>query len=219
MSGSIKFLLLLVVALIVATGSLWFVGGKQREYSTAVTIDAPISRVYSNLTDLDRAQEWRSEIEQIRALGEGTIEIGSQFEATLQFGGHSDEYLEEVLRLKANELFSIRSTSDRAVLNAVYKLESVDSDHTRLTYKLKMTSRGIHRVLTPFADDTALKETLETNALALKNMVESGVAIQSNATAPANASPDESTSGSADSAADEGGDIDEDESEDEGSEH
>lgn len=174
MSGSIKFLLLLVVALIVALGSLWFVGGKQREFSTAVTIDAPISRVYENLTDMDRAPQWRSEIEEFRALGDGAVEVGSQFETTLHFGGYSDEYLEEILRLKTNELFTTRSTSGRAVVNAVYKLESVDSSHTRLTYKLKMTSRGIYRVLTPFADDSSLKETLESNALALKSMIEAG---------------------------------------------
>jgi len=172
MSGSIKFLLFLIVAGVVALGCLWFVGGKKREYTTTLTIDAPPDQVFPWLTDEMRVPKWAGGVRSVQMLGEGELGTGSHRVVSVERDGEVVSFDEEVIRYEPNELLSVRSIDDRFVLLTVIQLEPLDGDRTEMSYKIKITARGVSRVFAPFADDDELREKAETDTLTLKRAVE-----------------------------------------------
>ena len=100
MSGIVKFLLFLVIAMGITIGCLWFLGGKKQEYSTVVSINASTDQIYPYLTEPERIKKWKSELVEIRLLQEGPIELGSKSVSTLQFNGTTKVFNDEVIRFQ-----------------------------------------------------------------------------------------------------------------------
>ena len=151
MSGIVKFLLFLVIAMGITVGCLWFLGGKKQEYSTVVSINASIDQVYPYLTEPERMKKWKSELVEIRLLQDGPVELGSKSVSTLQFNGTTKVFNDEVIRFQENEVFTVRSQAPDVIFSSIFKLEN-ESGKTGLSYQVKLTNRGLNRLMAPLQD-------------------------------------------------------------------
>ncbi|MEE2825222.1 MAG: SRPBCC family protein [Planctomycetota bacterium] len=174
MSGIVKFLLFLVIAMGITIGCLWFLGGKKQEYSTVVSINASTDQVYPYLTEPERIKKWNSELVEIRLLQEGPIELGSKLVSSLQFNGTTQVFKEEVIRFQENEVFTVRSRASDVIFSSIFKLEN-ESGKTRLSYQVKLTNRGLNRLMAPLQDSDLRQQQMVRNVLALKKIVESEI--------------------------------------------
>lgn len=174
MSGIVKFLLFLVIAMGITIGCLWFLGGKKQEYSTVVSINASTDQIYPYLTEPERIKKWKSELVEIRLLQEGPIELGSKSVSTLQFNGTTKVFNDEVIRFQENEVFTVRSRAPGVIFSSIFKLEN-ESGKTGLSYQVKLTNRGFNRLMAPLQDSDLRQQQMVRNALALKKIVESEI--------------------------------------------
>ena len=174
MSGIVKFLLFLVIAMGITVGCLWFLGGKKQEYSTVVSINASIDQVYPYLTEPERMKKWKSELVEIRLLQDGPVELGSKSVSTLQFNGTTKVFNDEVIRFQENEVFTVRSQAPDVIFSSIFKLEN-ESGKTGLSYQVKLTNRGLNRLMAPLQDSDLRQQQMVRDALALKKIVESEI--------------------------------------------
>ncbi|MCH2181446.1 MAG: SRPBCC family protein [Mariniblastus sp.] len=174
MSGIVKFLLFLAIAVVIAVGCLWFLGGKKQEYSTVVSINASPDQVYPYLIEPDRLKKWKSELLDIQPLSEGPVELGSKSVSTLQVNGKTRVCNDEVIRFQENRVFTVRSRGPNTILSSIFKLEN-ESGKTGLSYQIKLTTRGFDRLFVPFQDSDRTQKGMVRDALALKKIVESEI--------------------------------------------
>ena len=174
MNSLVKFLLFLVIAVGIATGCLWFLGGKKQEYSTVVSINASPDQVYPYLIEPERVKKWRSELVEIRPLNEGPVELGSKSVSTIQFNGRFRDFKDEVIRFQENQVFTVRSRAPNTILSSIFKLEN-ESGKTGLSYQIKLTTRGFDRLFVPFQNTELRQQEMVRDALALKKIVESEI--------------------------------------------
>jgi len=135
----IKKLILAVVALIVVSGLiLWVKGNAMREIRTEIDINAPMEKVWSVVTDIDKWEEWSPIINQ----ASGAASLGSELTITMisEDGKGSKDgpkympvvtiYQEpKVFRWRAKMMAEFIFTNDK-----VFELEEISSG-TRLIHK------------------------------------------------------------------------------------
>ena len=107
MSGFVKFVLFLLIAVGIALGCLWFLGGKKQEYSTAISINALPAQVYPYLVEPQRVKQWNANVIDIQPLADGPVQLGSKSLTTLEFNGEKTVFKDEVIRFQPDEVFAL----------------------------------------------------------------------------------------------------------------
>lgn len=174
MNGILKFSLFLLIATGITAGCLWFLGGKKREYSTVVTIDAPPEKVFPYLAEAKFAPEWMDCVVDIEPLSEGAMALGSKFAVTKRVQGVYKAFTQEVIRFQPSQTFALRARNSTSTVSSIFTLQSV-SDKTALSYKIKTTTKGLGRLLVPFTDAKKRQSEMVADTLALKTLVESSL--------------------------------------------
>lgn len=178
MSGFVKFILFMVIAVGIALGCLWFLGGKKQEYSTAISINALPEQVYPYLVEPLRVKKWNSRVVDIQPVSDGPVQLGSKSSSTLQFNGEARVFQDEVIRFQQNEVFTVRSRAPNTILSSLFKLEN-ESGKTGLSYQIKLTTKGFGRLFVPFQNSKQRQLEMAKDTLALKKVVESEIAVMS----------------------------------------
>lgn len=178
MSGFVKFILFMVIAVGIALGCLWFLGGKKQEYSTAISINALPEQVFPYLVEPLRVKKWNSRVDDIQPLTDGPVQLGSKSQSTLQFNGEPRVFQDEVIRFQQDEIFTVRSRAPNTILSSLFKLEN-ESGKTGLSYQIKLTTKGFSRLLVPFQNSKRRQQEMAQDTLALKKIVESEIAVMS----------------------------------------
>lgn len=174
MNGILKFLLFFLIASGITAGCLWFLGGKKREYSTAVTIDAPPEKVFPYLAQAKLVPAWMDCVVDINPLSEGAVALGTKFAITKRVRGVDESFTQEVIRFQPSQIFALRARDSTGITSSIFTLESV-SEKTALSYKIKATTKGFARLLVPFQDAKKRQLEMVEDALALKKLVESNL--------------------------------------------
>ena len=174
--GKIGLSILLFTA--IAGAALWILGGKQVEYSTAQTIDAPPEAVFPFLTKPEQIKSWTTGLSEVSELmpiqkidGVPSGPIQKTMRVVSMPDGSRVRYEDRVIRYEENQTISVQSSSSQQVLISIYQLEPRDGQ-TFLTYRLKTTSCGTGRLLAPLSSSD-FQNRIDGDILKLKALVES----------------------------------------------
>jgi len=178
MSAIAKILLssLLVVAIVGA--ALWIMGGKQSEYSTALSIDAPPEAIFPYLTQPEHLKRWTSGLSEVEELlpapkidGLATSRAPLTSRVVSLADGKQTRFSDQVIRYEENVSISVQSTNDQQVLTGIYQLEPRDGQ-TFVSYRIKSASCGIGRFMAPLLGND-FQNRIDGDIRQLKTLVES----------------------------------------------
>ena len=175
MSNPVKILLFLLIAACIATGSLWFVGGKKRGHSTTILIKARPGQVFPYLVESNLRKKWVPGLMDIIPITEGGFSEDAMQTLVVTQDDETERFREVVIRFEKNENLSLRAIGDSVVITSIFRLES-EGDETRLFYKINNRHRGFSRVMAPFEDDAVMQQQVEDIAMRLKTLVEQEIA-------------------------------------------
>ena len=179
MSGFVKFILFMVIAVGIALGCLWFLGGKKQEYSTAISINALPEQVFPYLVEPLRVKKWNSRVDHIQPLTDGPVQLGSKSFVDVAVQWRSPRFFKtRSFDFNRTEIFTVRSRAPNTILSSLFKLENV-SGKTGLSYQIKLTTKGFNRLLVPFQNSKRRQQEMAQDTLALKKIVESEIAVMS----------------------------------------
>lgn len=174
--GKTVLSILLIVAIVGA--ALWILGGKQSEYSTALSIDAPPEAVFPYLTQPERLKSWTDGLSEVSELmpvekveGYGGAPPKKTLRVMSKADGSQVHSQDQVIRYEKNLSISVQSTSQQQVVTYIYQLEPRDGQ-TYLSYRIKTNSCGVGRFLAPIASND-FQERIDGDIRTLKNLVES----------------------------------------------
>ncbi len=164
-----------ILALVIASG-LWLAGGKKREHSAAIQIEASPQDVFAYLTEPEKHKSWLTGLAHVAPLESGTDENGVSKRTTtdriVSVGGKESRFEDEVIRFEPNEMLTVRSSNSSQVVTSIYQLEPQDSQ-TYFTYRVITFNRGIARILAPLLIDKTQNQ-VDGDIRKLKQLVESG---------------------------------------------
>ena len=174
--GKIALSILLISAIVGA--ALWILGGKQAEYSTALSIDAPPEVIFPYLTQPEQLKSWTtglSEVEELLPSPKADGNPNGPVQKTMRIismpDGSQARFDDRVIRYEENESISVQSTNAQQILVYVYQLEPRDGQ-TFLSYRLKSSSCGAGRFLAPLSSNN-FQDRIDGDIRKLKNLVES----------------------------------------------
>ena len=174
--GKIGLSSLLVVAIVGA--ALWILGGKQAEYSTALSIDAPPEAIFPFLTQPEHLKNWTTGLNEVSeflptpkvdGIASGPIQKTARVVTTPD--GSQVRYEDRVIRFEKNQSISVQSSNAQQVLTYIYQLEPRDGQ-TFLSYRLKTSNSGTGRFLAPLSKSD-FQDRLDNDIRKLKTLVES----------------------------------------------
>ena len=168
----------MVIAVGIALGCLWFLGGKKQEYSTAISINALPEQVYPYLVEPLRIKKWNSRVVDIQPVSEARSSWDQNRCRRCSSMEKPGFFQDEVIRFQQNEIFTVRSRAPNTILSSLFKLEN-ESGKTGLSYQIKLTTKGFSRLFVPFQNSKQRQLEMATDTLALKKVVESEIAVMS----------------------------------------
>ena len=165
---------ILIITVVVGTG-LWLAGGKKREHSAAIEIEASPQVIFAFLTEPDKHKSWITGLDHVETLESNTDENGVHKRITttrvMNINGKESRFDDEVIRFRPNEMLTVQSSNIDEVVTSIYQLEPRDSQ-TYFTYRIVKLNRGIKRLLAPLESDKTQAQINE-DILKLKQLVES----------------------------------------------
>ncbi len=157
MSNLAKFIMLLSIGLVLAAASIWFIGGKKKEYDTSVEINARASQIFPYLVDSDLKKDWMQGFVEQELIGESPIEEGSEVRTVQESDGDPIETIGLVIRYAENEIISIKYNSHQRLLTSIFKLKEINKK-TEVEYRLIVRANGLKRFTSVFSEDEYRKE-------------------------------------------------------------
>ncbi len=164
---------------VIAVAVLWILGGKQTEFSTALSIDAPPEVIFPYLTQPEQLKSWTtglSEVEELLPAPKVGLGSGGPVQTTMRVismpDGSQARFDDRVIRFEENQFISVQSTGSQKVLIYIYQLEPRDGQ-TFLSYRLKSTNCGTGRFLAPLSSNNDYQDRIDGDIRKLKALVES----------------------------------------------
>ena len=152
MSNLAKFIMLLSIGLVLATASIWLIGGKKKEYDTKVAINARASQIFPYLVNPDLKKDWMRGFVEQELISESPIEEGSELRTVQEFNGDTTEAIGQVIRYAENEIISIKFSNHRMLLTSILKLKEINKK-TEVEYRLIVSPNALNRFTTVFSAD------------------------------------------------------------------
>ena len=179
MSAIGKTVLTILLVLAIVGAALWILGGKQAEYSTGLSIDAPPEAVFPYLTQPERLKNWVEGLvevaEFVPAPKADGLASAPPAEKTLRVmsnpNGSQAHSQDQVIRYEENLSISIQSTSPQRVVTYIYQLEPKNGQ-TFLSYRIRTNSSGAGRFLAAISGND-FQDRIDTDIRKLKALVES----------------------------------------------
>ncbi len=172
--GKIALTILLILGIVAA--ALWILGGKQSEYSTALSIDAPPEAIFPYLTKPERLKSWTSGLNEvaeffptpkINGIASGRPKKSQRVMST---NGSPVSFEDQVIRYEENQSISVQSINSQQVVTYIYQLEPRDGQ-TFLSYRIKKASCGVGRFLAPLWSSND-QDRIDADIRKLKDLVE-----------------------------------------------
>lgn len=91
--------------------------------SSSIEIGAPPEQVFDRLIDVERMNEWQTDLVRAKRLDGGALASGSRFEQVRQFGGREQKTTAVVDDLEAPERFTWRSDDGPVKATGGYRLD------------------------------------------------------------------------------------------------
>lgn len=174
--GKIALSILLIAA--IAGAALWILGGKQAEYSTALSIDAPPEAIFPYLTQPEQLKSWITGLSEVSELlpapkvdGIPTGQVQKTMRIISMPDGSQVRYDDRVIRYEENLSISVQSSNAQQILVYIYQLEPRDGQ-TFLSYRLKASNCGTGRFLAPISSND-FQNRIDGDIRKLKALVES----------------------------------------------
>ncbi|MFK7766329.1 MAG: SRPBCC family protein [Mariniblastus sp.] len=176
MNTSTKIGLWILIITVVGTAALWMIGGKQGEYLSSLTIDAPPEAVFPFLVEPVHLKKWKSgliEVAKYEKPEENDLlgpPLAQKTERIISINGKDVRFKDQVIRYDLNKSLSVQSTNAMKVSTEIFKLAPV-GDKTQLSYRITVDNRGWGRILGPLQSDPT-KSRIDTDIRQLKDLVE-----------------------------------------------
>jgi carbon monoxide dehydrogenase subunit G len=139
-------------------------------------ISRPRDEVFDFLTNVDNLPKWQSGVIQSKALSQGPVRVGYQFEETAKVGPWKLHNLCTVSDLKPNERFAFEAKSSGPLdYQGSFDLQPV-ARGTRLTLSGSARLKGLWRLLQPVLAGDLRKET-KTEMEAIRRQIEAQPSI------------------------------------------
>lgn len=169
MSNLTKVLILLGIGLFLAAASIWFIGGKKKDYDARATIKARPYQLFPYLVEPEQKQRWMT------GLIEESIEIpvteesnpseaeelavkeNTNLISVFDIDGVQVRFDGQVIRFASNDVAAFRYRSDEMKRTAFFRLKA-KGDETQLEYQRIVQLSGMSRFLSVFKDDNNLQE-------------------------------------------------------------
>ncbi len=160
MSNLTKLLILVFIGLFLASASIWFIGGKKKEYGIIVTLKARPYQLFPYLVEAEQKKKWMSGFLEETVLinptddtdSAGTIKENAELETVIEIEGEPIQFRGQVIRFSKNEVASFKYRSDQINQTSFFRLDGKD-DVTQLTYKRIVQLDGAKRFMSVFNDD------------------------------------------------------------------
>lgn len=162
----------------VVSAGLWIIGGKRTEHSTALPINASPETVFAYLVEPEKLKDWVEGLSSVEKIEPNEVIKGMLLvdttSRTMDYGGTSTVFEDEVLRFGENKNLTLRSTSSRVSLTWIFNLES-KGDDSLLTYRVKVAHHGLGRFLAPLKKES-MQERIDEEIRRLKELIEAAPA-------------------------------------------
>ena len=165
-----KFAMYALVVIATVTGALWFVGGKKKECSTEVTLNATPQEVFVFLSTPKYLKQWISGLQEMDLIDtpEGQSPM---YEIVMLDKGRKVTLRQEVIKYAQDSMIALQNKSDSLVSTAIFRLEEAGEDKTKLSYKVKEEGKGLARVLIPL-NKNPTQERIREECRMLKRVIE-----------------------------------------------
>lgn len=181
MSNITKLLILLAIGLILAAASVWFIGGKKKEYDIVATVQARPYQLFPYLVEPELKKKWMSGLVNENVVVDpadesedaGTVKEDALLDATFDIDGESLNFKGTIIRYAKNEIASFKYRNDDMHRTSFFRLKG-KNDTTQLEYRRIVRLDGMRRFSSVFADDSNQAD-IERELDRLVSMVESEV--------------------------------------------
>ena len=151
MSTLTKLLMLLGIGLFLAAASVWFIGGKKKEYNDIRTIKAQAYQVFPYLVDPELKKKWRPDIVDMHLVSD-EMEEGANLRTVVEVEGGTIEFEDRVIRYQKNELVAIKSRSDEISSTSFARLKAKGQE-TEIDFRRIIKLGGVTRFTSVFGED------------------------------------------------------------------
>jgi hypothetical protein len=166
--------MLLAIGVIIATVSIWLIGGKQRDYRIAIRVEAQPHQLFPYLVQPDLKKRWNPDlISQTIVSSDTTIKEGVELLTRRVLNNKEIESRDQFIRFQRDTLVSINSNSDDFFCSSYYKLNPIDND-TEVVCQRVLNYKGLRRFFAVLNEDT-MQEQLEDEMRRLVETVEKEV--------------------------------------------
>ena len=174
--------MLLGIGLLLAIASIWFIGGKKKEYNLTTTINARPQQLFPYLVESELKKRWLTSIvneelvastADVEADREPVFEENREINSLININGETLEFKSQVIRYQQDQTLSIKSQNEDLVLTHFFRLKP-KGNSTELVYRKIMKLNGLGRLLAVFEEDVN-QAVLEQEVSRLAQIVESEV--------------------------------------------
>lgn len=137
----------------------------------AVTVNRPISEVYSFILDFENESLWADEVVRTEKTSDGPIGVGSTFADHVELMGKTMKTSYEILSIKPNSAITIKTSSGPVPFTATYSFDGSD-ESTRLAISAEVEPAGFFKLATPMIR-RQLDKQWTSNFANLKTLLES----------------------------------------------
>ena len=164
MSNLTKVLILLGIGLFLAAASIWFIGGKKKDYDARATIKARPYQLFPYLVEPEQKARWMQGLIQETVVSQVTEESDasmddvsmvkeeSNLDTIFEIDGKQVAFKGQVIRLANNEVAAFKYRSEEMKRTAFFRLKD-KGDQTELEYRRIVQLSGLKRFLSVFQDD------------------------------------------------------------------
>lgn len=169
MGNITKLLMLLGIGLLLAAASIWFIGGKKKEYSVKIAVNARPQQVFPYFADVEKKKLWLTSIvseelipsrADIEAEREPVFQEGTHILSTMNLDGETIEMRGNIIRFSQNELLSIKFRNDAMALTRFFHLK-LKTSSTEINYRKIIRHNGFQRFFSVFENDNHQAEIEE----------------------------------------------------------
>ena len=186
MSNITKVLILLGIGLFLAAASIWFIGGKKKEYDVRATIKAQPYQLFPYLADPELKKKWMeglieetvriptvNEEEPTEPEIEGMIKEESELATVFIIDGEQVNFNGRVIRYAKDEVVAYKYRSEEMNRTAFFRLKGKGNE-TQLEYRRIVQLDGVKRFMSVFGDDNN-RNVITEEIKRLTQLVESEV--------------------------------------------
>lgn len=169
MSPFAKFCLFVLIAIVVVTGALWFVGGKKLRYSTEFTLNATPQEVFVFLSQPKYLKQWVSGLQEMDLI-EPSDGGNPRYEIVVLDRGRKLKLRQEFTRYVQDEMIALQVKNASMVSTSIFRLEKI-GEKTKVIYQVKEAGKGLSRIARPLQKSTT-EERIRVESRELKRVVE-----------------------------------------------